>query len=295
MSKTKHKHHKDDETGAKPPRPPKAPKPPTAPQPPETPEPPAPPADDAEDYLEEDEFPESEDYPEGKDFDVRVEVDAGDFFGPDGPFGKRGVFGPGGPFGNNGPFGDRGPFGPDGLFGPGGIFGDKRKGRHRDGERGPGGPKRRGRMFGPGELRLVLLALIAEEARHGYDCIRAFEDATGGSYAPSPGVVYPTLSMLLDEGLIAERDSDDARKVYEATDAGREELGRNRDEIEDLLARIGRKAERAHAARSSDTMRAMGNLASVLTNAASRGRLSSDNKDRIVDLIDELARKIERL
>ena len=289
MSKKKHKPHKEDETGAKPASPPKAPKPPQAPEPPKAPENDAEKYLEGEDYLEGDDFPEGDDHPEGKDCDVRVEVDASDFFGPDGPFGKRGVFGPGGPFGNNGPFG------PDGLFGPGGIFGDKRKGRHRGGERGPGGPKRRGRMFGPGELRLVLLALIAEEARHGYDCIRAFEEATGGSYAPSPGVVYPTLSMLLDEGLIAERESDDARKVYEATDAGREELERNRDEIEDLLTRIGRKAERAHAARSSDMMRAMGNLASVLTNAASRGRLSSDNKDRIVDLIDELARKIERL
>ena len=258
-------------------RPPRPPEPPKAPEPPQPPEPPEPPRDD--------------DYRDGDD---------PSFFGRNGPFGEHGMFGPDGPFGPRGPFGDDGPFGPGGVFGPSGPFGEggkwKFKGqRSHDGERPHGGPKRRGRMFGPGELRLVLLALIAEEPRHGYDCIRALEDATGGDYAPSPGVIYPTLSMLVDEGLITERQSDDARKVYETTEAGREELERNREDIERLLERIGRKVQRAQAARSSDMMRAMGNLASVLTNAASRGRLNSDNRERIVDLIDELARKIERL
>ena len=64
------------------------------------------------------------------------------------------------------------------------------------------GRKRRGRMFGTGELRLALLALIAREPRHGYELIRAIEDMTGGSYAPSPGAVYPTLQMLEEEGKI---------------------------------------------------------------------------------------------
>ena len=62
----------------------------------------------------------------------------------------------------------------------------------------------RRRMFGSGELRLVLLKLIADEPRHGYDLIRAIEELTGGDYAPSPGVVYPTLTMLADMGLIEE-------------------------------------------------------------------------------------------
>ena len=60
------------------------------------------------------------------------------------------------------------------------------------------------RMFESGELRLVLLKLIAEQPRHGYDLIRAIEEMTGGEYAPSPGVVYPTLTLLQDMGLIEE-------------------------------------------------------------------------------------------
>ena len=67
------------------------------------------------------------------------------------------------------------------------------------GERGEG---RSRRMFDGGELRLVLLKLIADEPRHGYDLIRQIEELTGGAYAPSPGVVYPTITMLDDMGFI---------------------------------------------------------------------------------------------
>src|SRR4051812_32135574 len=74
-----------------------------------------------------------------------------------------------------------------------------------DGERErPGGGRQR-RMFDGGELRLVLLRLIADEPRHGYDLIRAIEELTGGAYAPSPGVVYPTITLLDEMGLIEER------------------------------------------------------------------------------------------
>ena len=72
--------------------------------------------------------------------------------------------------------------------------------------------RRSKRMFESGELRLVLLKLIADEPRHGYDLIRAIEDLTGGEYAPSPGVVYPTLTLLQDMGLIEEASGEGARK-----------------------------------------------------------------------------------
>ena len=72
------------------------------------------------------------------------------------------------------------------------------------GRGGRGRGRRARRMFESGELRLVLLKLIADEPRHGYDLIRAIEELTGGEYAPSPGVVYPTLTLLQDMGLIEE-------------------------------------------------------------------------------------------
>ena len=68
-------------------------------------------------------------------------------------------------------------------------------------------------MFESGELRLVLLKLIADEPRHGYDLIRAIEELTGGEYAPSPGVVYPTLTLLQDMGLIEEAAGEGAAQA----------------------------------------------------------------------------------
>src|SRR5215210_3741968 len=94
-------------------------------------------------------------------------------------------------------------------------FGDENGGwSGRRGRRGK-------RMFESGELRLVLLKLIADEPRHGYDLIRAIEDLTGGEYAPSPGVIYPTLTLLQDMGLIEEAPVEGARKPFQATDEGR--------------------------------------------------------------------------
>lgn len=204
------------------------------------------------------------------------------------------IFGPNGPFGAAGPFGAGGPFAARGLFGRGGIFG---QGGGRRGRSHPrGGRQRRERMFGPGELRLVLLAMLAEEPRHGYELIKALEEMTGGAYSPSPGVIYPTLQMLSDEGVIEEKESEDSRKLFQATDAGTDELEDREDELEELWERLGRKAERAKpSAGSSDVFRSLGNLATVLTNKAARGDFKDVQKDEVIDLIDALARKIERL
>src|SRR4051812_6587920 len=84
-----------------------------------------------------------------------------------------------------------------------------------DGGRGGRGRGRgRRRVFEAGELRLVLLKLIEDQPRHGYDLIRAIEEMTHGTYAPSPGVIYPTLTMLQDMGLIEEAKGEGSRKPF---------------------------------------------------------------------------------
>lgn len=165
--------------------------------------------------------------------------------------------------------------------------------------------KRRGRMFATGELRLALLALINEEPRHGYELIRAIEDMTGGGYAPSPGAVYPTLQMLEEEGLIKQtkpKSEDDetegsGKKPFKATKAGKAELSEREAEVEALMDRLGEHGERAEKVKekSPDLFRAMGNLASVLKNRANAGKLDKATIDQIVDIIDEVAKRIERL
>ena len=157
------------------------------------------------------------------------------------------------------------------------------------------GNRRRGRMFGQGELRLALLALIREEPRHGYELIKAIEELTGGEYAPSPGAVYPTLQLLQDEGAIAEAKEKGPRKPFEATDQGIAELEERADEVEALMERLAKHGERHAHVRSPDLFRAMGNLAMVLKHRAKAGKLDQDTMEQIVDLVDELAKKIERL
>ena len=89
-----------------------------------------------------------------------------------------------------------------------------------------------------GELRLVLLKLIADQPRHGYDLIRAIEELTHGSYAPSPGVVYPTLTMLQDMGLIEEAKGEGARKAFPITAEGEAHLAEKADEVAALFERL---------------------------------------------------------
>jgi DNA-binding PadR family transcriptional regulator len=169
--------------------------------------------------------------------------------------------------------------------------------------RGFGGPMGRGgrgegrsrRMFDGGELRLVLLKLIADEPRHGYDLIREIENLTGGAYAPSPGVVYPTITMLDDMGFIEQQQSEGAKKAFAITDAGKAELDANAEQVEALLARLTAIGEERQKTDSSSVRRAMGNLREVLVNRLTAGDVDEDTLHQVVALIDEAAQKIERL
>jgi len=177
-----------------------------------------------------------------------------------------------------------------------GPFGGEDAGERGEGEGEERGRRgRRGRMFAQGELRLALLALIAENPSHGYELIKAIEEMTGGAYAPSPGAVYPTLQLLEDEGAIAEAEAEGAKKPFTATPQGLAELEDRQDEVKALLHRLGRHGERTTTVRSHDLFRAMGNLGSVLKNRARAGKLDERTINEIVDMIDEMAKRIERL
>jgi DNA-binding PadR family transcriptional regulator len=158
--------------------------------------------------------------------------------------------------------------------------------------RGPGG--RRG-MFRPGELRLVLLKLIADQPRHGYDLIQSIEEMTGGSYAPSPGIVYPTLTMLQDMGQIEERAAEGTRKAFAATAEGEAYLAERAEEVEALLARLTDAGDRERRTGGAPISRAVGNLLSALWHRVQREGLDDDTLHKIADILDEAAKKIERM
>ena len=161
-------------------------------------------------------------------------------------------------------------------------------GRHR------GGGGRR-RIFESTELRLVLLRLIADQPRHGYDLIKAVEELSGGGYAPSPGVVYPTLTMLQDMGLIAEQSSEGSKRLFAITDAGVADVEANAEQIEALLARLRSLGKEREGEERSPIRRAMLNLALALRSRTGRGDDRADLAHDIAAILDETAQRIERL
>jgi DNA-binding PadR family transcriptional regulator len=109
--------------------------------------------------------------------------------------------------------------------------------------RGGCGRGRRGRVFDHGDLRLIILVLLAEKPRHGYEIIKEIEDRFGGMYSPSPGTVYPTLTMLEDLGYARALPEEGGKKIYEITDEGRKHLAEHSGTVNDIFDRIAKFVE----------------------------------------------------
>ena len=160
-----------------------------------------------------------------------------------------------------------------------------------DARRGWGRSGRGGRFFDQGDLRLVILALIAQQPRHGYEIIKEIEDRLGGAYAPSPGVVYPTLTLLEELGY-ASLQADGPKKLYAATPEGLAHLEQNKAAVDALFARIDKAGSgRDFAPR---IMRAMGNVKMALRLRLSSGPMTSEQVDKIAAALDAAALDIER-
>ena len=158
-----------------------------------------------------------------------------------------------------------------------------------------GGGGRRERLFGSGDLKFVVLHLVAQKPAHGYEIIKALSELVGGDYSPSPGTVYPTLAMLEDLGWVKATPDANGRKEYTITTEGRQQLAAQQAEVERVLTHIGHLKSRAHARRVPEIMRAMENLKTAL-----RIRLGDEVPDpslarRIAEIIDRAAVDIERI
>ena len=160
---------------------------------------------------------------------------------------------------------------------------------HHHGHRGG----RVGRFLEHGDLRFVVLALLSEQPRHGYELIKELEDRTGGAYRPSPGVIYPTLALLEDEGFIRPVTGEAGRKLFEATDEGRAALEANRAGVDAVFGRMAEAAEGADSTRPR-IGRAMANLGMALQQRLARRPITPDEIDRIVSMIDDTAVAIEK-
>jgi DNA-binding PadR family transcriptional regulator len=173
-----------------------------------------------------------------------------------------------------------------GTFGGGGFGGDH---RHWRGERGGRGE----RVFESGDLRFVLLAMIAEKPSHGYELIKAIEEKLSGGYTPSPGVVYPTLTLLEELGYVTVEAQDGGKKLYSITETGRAFLGENQRTVDGLFARMDEARSRGGRF-SPQIMRAMENLKIALKYRLVAGDLTEADVQSIAAAIDAAALAVEK-
>ena len=137
---------------------------------------------------------------------------------------------------------------------------------------------RAGRMLAQGDLRLLALALIAEQPRHGYEIIKVLEEKTEGWYAPSPGIVYPTLTYLEEAGYVTAQ-ADGAKRLYTITDEGRAYLESNRDFVDAVLERLDAVGERMRS-RSAATRATTDGTAADAAAGSRRARESARRRGR---------------
>ncbi len=158
----------------------------------------------------------------------------------------------------------------------------------------PLGGRRGGRPFDYGDLRLLVLAMIGEKPRHGYELMKTIEDRMAGSYSPSPGVIYPTLAWLEDMGYAAPSAEDGSRKCYRITPEGEAFLTSNRGAVEMLQARLSWAGGGTREDVPEPVIRGMENLKMALRLRMRRGNFDADAAAAIAKALDTAALEIER-
>lgn len=170
-------------------------------------------------------------------------------------------------------------------------FGERfRRGRHGGWAGGPFA----GRVFDSGELRYVILQLIAEKPRHGYELMKEIEDRLKGAYSPSPGLIYPTLTLLEEMGYATVSTSEGNKKLYTITAEGRAKLAENKAAVDEVFARMDRTGAEFGRGRAPQIMRAIENFRYALRLKTSQSALTSEQIQKIADAIDAAAKAIER-
>jgi len=183
--------------------------------------------------------------------------------------------------GRHGPFGWWADFGGDWSEWPGrgGAF------------RGPGG----GRRVDRGDVKYLILTVLEEGPKHGYEIIREVERRAQGAYVPSPGTVYPTLQMLEDMGLVHSLAREE-RRVYELTDAGRAYLEEHRDEAREAWSRFERQPWTMFGGMGSEEQRQVqAELVELARTLFVHGRIFRADAARLVRVRDALKAAREQI
>jgi DNA-binding PadR family transcriptional regulator len=168
----------------------------------------------------------------------------------------------------------------------------------RDFRRGGGFDPRMGgreRFFDSGDIRFVVLRLLAEQPSYGYQLIKTMEERLSGAYTPSAGVIYPTLTLLEEEGLASAATSEANRKVYSVTPQGLEYLAANKHRVDELFERLEETGRGFRDGRSPELMKAMHNLRGAILARVFRGNASPEQIRKIIEAVNAAAKAIDQL
>jgi DNA-binding PadR family transcriptional regulator len=159
--------------------------------------------------------------------------------------------------------------------------------------RGFGGGRER--LFDPGDVKLAILKLLAEQPSYGYQLIKTMEQRLGGGYTPSAGVIYPTLTMLEEEGFVAVSATEGSRKVYALTPEGVQHLDANSERVSELFQRLEHTGAQFRRGRSPELMKAFMNLRSAVMARFARQSASPELIQKIAEALNQAAKTIDDL
>lgn len=173
------------------------------------------------------------------------------------------------------------------------------RGRGRFPEGDIGEQRGGGRLFKHGGLKFVLLHLLSEKPAHGYELIKIVEERLGGGYSPSPGTVYPTLTLLEEQGYLASQSTGDAgnRKSYSLTDEGKAFLQENKPLVDAMLERLNGSPDGAgmRANRPAPVSRAIENLKTAIRLRLSGSELTAEQANAFAAILDHAAQQVEKI
>lgn len=150
-------------------------------------------------------------------------------------------------------------------------------------------------MFEQGDLKYVVLQLLEEKPRHGYEIIKEMEERFSGAYSPSPGTVYPTLTMLVDLGFAVAREEEGGKKIYEITDAGRAHLAEHKTTVDDIFERMAQFGSSLFGGKMMDVNRAFADLGRAVYGNAFRRPAGDEVLAKIREVLERASKEIDEL
>ena len=153
---------------------------------------------------------------------------------------------------------------------------------------------RRERLFDANDIRLLILHFLSGSTAHGYELIKSIEAIAKGEYVPSPGIIYPNLSLLEEMGLITPVESDSSKKAWMLTEEGHAELVLQQDPLAHIIAKLESLGVLGDNRRLPEIQRAIHNFKMALNTKLGQSDLPKETLYKIIDTLDQAAKDIER-